>query len=231
MYCIHCGVKLADSEKRCPLCGTVPFHPDFVRQEGETLYPRDRVPKFKAGKGAVLAAVTLLLLIPVFITLICDVSIHGHVTWSGFVVGGIALLYVAAVLPQWFTAPNPVIFVPISFIATGLYVLYIDLAVQGRWFLSFAFPIIGILGTLVTAVVALCRYTRRAELYIFGGALIALGAFLPLMEYLITVTFHLPKFIGWSWFPMAPLVILGGGLIFLAICRPAREAVERKLFL
>ena len=89
MYCIHCGVKLADNEKRCPLCGTVPFHPDFVRQEGETLYPRDRVPKFKAGKGAVLAAVTLLLLIPVFITLICDVSIHSHVTWSGFVVGGI----------------------------------------------------------------------------------------------------------------------------------------------
>lgn len=231
MYCIHCGVKLADSEKRCPLCGTVPFHPDFIRQEGETLYPADRVPKFKAGKGAVLAAVTLLLLIPVFITLICDVSIHGHITWSGFVVGGIALLYVAAVLPQWFTAPNPVIFVPISFIATGLYILYIDLAVQGRWFLSFAFPIVGILGTLVTAVVALCRYTRRAELYIFGGALIALGAFLPLMEYLITVTFHLPKFIGWSWFPMAPLVLLGGGLIFLAICRPAREAVERKLFL
>jgi len=173
----------------------------------------------------------MLLLIPVFITLICDVSIHGHVTWSGFVVGGIALLYVAAVLPQWFTAPNPVIFVPISFLAAGLYILYIDLAVQGRWFLSFAFPIVGILGTLVTAVVALCRYTRRAELYIFGGALIALGAFLPLMEYLITVTFHLPKFIGWSWFPMAPLVVLGGGLIFLAICRPAREAVGRKLFL
>ena len=22
MYCAHCGVKLADTEKRCPLCGT-----------------------------------------------------------------------------------------------------------------------------------------------------------------------------------------------------------------
>ena len=37
MYCINCGVKLADSEKRCPLCGTVPYHPDIVRQEGEAL--------------------------------------------------------------------------------------------------------------------------------------------------------------------------------------------------
>ncbi len=231
MYCINCGVKLADSEKRCPLCGTIPFHPDFVRQEGETLYPVDRVPKFKAGKGAVLAAITLLLLIPIFVTLICDVSIHGGVTWSGYVVGGIALLYVAAVLPQWFTSPNPVIFVPVTFVATGLYVLYIDLEVHGGWFLSFAFPIVGILGLLVTAVVALCRYTRGAVLYIFGGALIALGAFLPLMEHLMMVTFHLPRFIGWSWIPMAPLVLLGGGLIFLALCRPAKEAVERKLFL
>ena len=231
MYCINCGVKLADSEKRCPLCGTVPFHPDFVRQEGEALYPTDRVPKFKAGKGAVLTAITLLLLIPIFVTLICDVSIHSAITWSGYVVGGIVLLYIAAVLPQWFTTPNPVIFVPIAFVATGLYVLYIDLEVQGGWFLGFAFPVVGILGLIVTAVVALCRYTRGAELYIFGGALLALGAFLPLMEYLMTVTFSLPRFIGWSWFPMVPLVLLGGGLIFLAICRPAREAVERKLFL
>ena len=45
MYCINCGVKLADSEKRCPLCGTVPYHPDIVRQEGQALYPQDRYPQ------------------------------------------------------------------------------------------------------------------------------------------------------------------------------------------
>ena len=26
MYCIKCGVELADSEKVCPLCGTRVFH-------------------------------------------------------------------------------------------------------------------------------------------------------------------------------------------------------------
>ena len=31
MYCIKCGVELADSEKRCPLCGTPVFHPDLPR--------------------------------------------------------------------------------------------------------------------------------------------------------------------------------------------------------
>ena len=43
-------------------------------------------------------------------------------------------------------------------------------------------------------------------------------------------TFHL-NFTGWSWYPLVALVLLGSTLIFLALCRPAREAAERKLFL
>ena len=31
MYCIKCGVELADSEKKCPLCGTVVFNPELSR--------------------------------------------------------------------------------------------------------------------------------------------------------------------------------------------------------
>ena len=231
MYCINCGVKLADSEKRCPLCGTVPYHPDIVRQEGEALYPPDRYPRAKTNSKAVLGAVTILMLIPIFITIICDLGIHGRITWSGYVVGGILLCYVAAVLPQWFTRPNPVIFVPCSFLAAGLYVLYIDLSVHGGWFLSFAFPVTGFLGLLVTAVVVLTRYTRGAEMYIYGGALVLLGAFMPLMEYLMKLTFRMQKFIGWSWYPLVVLVLMGGALIFLAICRPARETMDRKFFL
>lgn len=231
MYCINCGVKLADSEKRCPLCGTVPYHPDIVRQEGAALYPPDRYPRRETNRKTVLGVVSIFMLIPIFITMICDLGIHGRITWSGYVVGGLLLCYVAAVLPQWFQRPNPVIFVPCGFAAAGLYVLYIDLSLHGGWFLSFAFPITGFLGLLVTAVVVLTRYTRGAEMYIFGGALILLGAFMPLMEYLMKLTFHMPRFIGWSWYPLVVLVLMGGALIFLALCRPARETVDRKFFL
>ena len=58
----------------------------------------------------------------------------------------------------------------------------------------------------------------------------ALGAFLPLMELLMVITFRLPGFIGWSLYPLVALMLLGGALIFLAICRPARESAQRKLF-
>lgn len=230
MYCIHCGVKLADSEKCCPLCGTVPFHPDIPRVEGKPLYPVECYPRQQVSRKGFLGVVTILLLIPVLVSLICDLSLHGKITWSGYVIGAIALSYMVVVLPLWFRHPNPVIFVPCAIAATGLYVLYIDLSVKGGWFLGFAFPVIGFVGILVSTVVILTRYLRRGTLYIYGGALMALGAFLPVMELLMTNTFSL-KFVGWSWYPLVALVLLGGALFFLALCRPARETAERKLFL
>ena len=51
MYCIKCGVRLADTEKECPLCGTVPFHPEITREEAAPLYPRDRYPERRVGRG------------------------------------------------------------------------------------------------------------------------------------------------------------------------------------
>lgn len=230
MYCIQCGVKLADTEKRCPLCGTVPFHPNIPREQGTPLYPPDRYPRQQVSRKGVLGVVTILLMIPMLITLICDLGINARITWSGYVIGALGLGYVAAVLPLWFRRPNPAIFVPCDFLAVGAYVLYIDLSLKGGWFLGFAFPVIGYLGLLVSTVVILIRYTRRGALYIYGGALMALGAFLPLMELLMVITFRLPGFIGWSLYPLVALVLLGGALIFLAICRPARESAQRKLF-
>ena len=40
MYCVKCGVKLADSEKICPLCGTKAYHPDIERGEVNAIYPK-----------------------------------------------------------------------------------------------------------------------------------------------------------------------------------------------
>lgn len=231
MYCINCGVKLADTEKRCPLCGTVVFHPELNRPEAEPLYPQDQVPVPKVNSRIANVIVTAAFLLPILITLLCDLQMNGGVTWSGFVIGALVVGYVILVLPTWFRKPNPVIFVPCGFVAVGLYLLYINLATGGHWFLSFAFPVVGAVGLIVTTVVTLLRYVRRGRLYVFGGAAIALGAFMPVMELLMNLTFHFQKFKWWSLYPMIPLVLLGGVLIFLAAYRPARESMERKFFI
>ena len=231
MYCVKCGVRLEDTEKKCPLCGTVPFHPEIEREEAERLYPENKFPKPQSRNKALQILITMLCVDALIITLLCDWQINAKITWSGFVAGALTVAYVCGILPMWFQRPNPVIFVPCGFISAGLYVAYINYALGGDWFLSFAFPLIGSVGIILTAVVTLTRYLKSGKLYIFGGAATLLGILMPVLELLVNITFHKAKFVFWSVYPLAALFLLGGKLIFLANCRPAREAMERKFFL
>ena len=231
MYCAKCGVRLDDSLVTCPLCGTRAYHPDIDREPAEAPFPTGKYPRRKKRSLLAQAILTALSLLPLLIVPLCDLQLNGSITWSGFVIGAVLLGYVVMILPTWFEKPNMVIFVPCDFAAAAAYLLYICLATGGQWFLSFALPVTGGIGLIVTAVVVLCKYVPKGTLYTFGGACVALGGFILLVEWLAVLTFHLARFIGWSLYPLISLVILGGFLIFLAICRPARETLERKLFI
>lgn len=231
MYCVKCGVKLADSEKKCPLCGTAVYHPDVERGDGDDLYPKGEYPKVKPSSKIAAIVLTVLFILPAVTVLLCDLEIYGGVTWSGYVLGALFLAYVSVVLPMWFTKPNPVIFVPCAFASVGAYVLYINLTVGGGWFLSFAFPVVAITGFTVTAVVTLLRYVKKGALYILGGAIAFLGLSMLPMEFLANYTFEIERFMGWSLYPLAVLVLVGGFLIFIGAYRPARETMERIFFI
>lgn len=231
MYCANCGVQLADTEKKCPLCGTR-AHPDVVQEAGQPLYPKNSYTVPKVSSRGLQIVLTAAFLLPMLICLQCDLLINSAVTWSGYVTGALFCLYVMLVLPVWFRKPNPVIFVPCSFAVVGCYLLYINFATGGGWFLSFAFPVVSFTCLVITAVVTLTKYVHRGYLYIIGGAFAAMGAFMPLMGFLLNVTFFgAAKFALWSLYPLTALLIVGGTLIFLAICRPARETMERKFFI
>ena len=230
MYCVQCGVHLADTEKACPLCGTRCYHPDLPLPSCAPLYPRHTHPQPQVNPLGVMSALTLLTLIPLVICLLCDWQGNHQLTWSGFAIGAIVLFYELFLLPGWFKKPNPVIFVPCGFAAAALYLLYIDLCTHGSWFLGFAFPLIGGIGLICTVLITLLQYLRRGKLYIFGGCVMALGAYLPVLEILCAHTFHRHSG-SWAVYPCAALVLLGGYLIFLGICRPARESMARKFFI
>ncbi len=231
MYCVNCGVKLAETEKCCPLCGTEAFQPKGSISQVDLLYPKERYPSMQVSTTGARVIIAVLFLLPILITLQCDLLLSGSVTWSGYVTASLLLLYEIFVLPTWFHKPNPVIFVPCGFGAVGLFLLYINYSSGGNWFLSFAFPVVGAIALIVCSVVTLLRYVRKGIFYIFGGAFLALGLFMPVMEFLLVFTFPAIHFAWWSLYPLTALVLLGGTLIFLAICRPARETMERKLFI
>ena len=232
MYCIKCGVELADSEKVCPLCGTRVFHPDLPGGQGEPPYPPDHSPRAEeVSRAGILFVLTTLMLLRAVISVVCDWRINGGIVWSGFVVGGLLLLYTTVVLPLWFRRPNPVIFVPIDFAVLGLYLFYINFATHGHWFLTFALPVTGTAMVLVTAMVALLRYVPAGALYICGGALLLSGGFAVLVEFLLNLTFRLHDTFLWSFYPLAACTVLGAMLLIIAICKPLRRSLHKKFFL
>lgn len=230
MYCIQCGVELADTEKICPLCMTRVYHPEIHQPEVIPMYPAGREMVTARHSKAKAIFLTVVVAMGLLFSVLCDLQLSGRVSWSGYAVGGLLTAYVLLVLPCWFQNPNPVIFVPCGFAAILTYLMYINLVTAGSWFLSFAFPVTGGVGLLITAFVTLLRYIPKGKLYIVGGTLISLGGFTLLTEFLLTVTFPRVEFVGWSVYPLTALALLGGFLIFLGICPPARESMKRKFF-
>lgn len=229
MYCINCGVKLADTEKKCPLCNTLVYHPDIAQPTARPLYPENKMPKNASNPKVLNGVIIIIFLIPLFVCFLSDMRFNKQLDWFGYVAGALLLAYVAFALPMWFKKPNPVIFVPCVFVTAALYLLYINLVTGGKWFLSFAFPVIGGLCLIICTVVTLFQYLHKGKLYILGGAFIVFGAFMLLIEFLMNITFKI-GFIGWSVYPLVVLILLGLTLIYLAINASAREMMERKLF-
>jgi len=228
MYCANCGVKLADTESRCPLCGTEAYHPEIARPEVDPLFPNDTVPKRELSKATIHIIILTLFIIPILVSLYCDFYINSTVGWSVYVVFALTIIYIIIILPLWFKKPTPAVFVPIDFLCIALFLHYINFATNGDWFLSLAFPIVTYLGLIVTAFTVLLYYLKKGHLYVIGGFFIALGLFMDVIELFLVVTFKV-SFDGWSLYPMIPLVLLGLGMIAIAISRNAREVLARKL--
>ena len=229
MYCIKCGVELADTEMKCPLCGITVFHPELDCINERPLYPINKLPEKPSNSKALCGTVVAFFLIALTVCFFADFLSDLVLDWFGFVVGALVLAYTTFALPMWFRKPNPIIFVPAAFVVATAYLLYINCITGGKWFFSFAFPITGILCLIATTLVTLLRYLKRGKLYVFGGGFMAFGVFSLLVEFLLCITFEL-RFIGWSIYPLTTLFLVGGLLIYLAINATSREAMKRKLF-
>lgn len=229
MYCINCGVKLADTEQTCPFCRTAPDTLLKKREPVRALYPENRYPERTVKTGALNGAILILFLLPLLVTFFVDLHFDRELNWFWYVAGAVVLAYVIIALPLWFRNPNPIIFVPCDFGAIALYLLLIQILTGGSWYFRFALPVTGSIGLLVTTMVVLLRCLRKGKLYIFGGSILAMGIIVLLVEFLLSVAFSIP-FIGWSVYPLTVLTVLGCLLIFLAISGSAREKMERKFF-
>jgi hypothetical protein len=225
MYCVKCGVELAESEKKCPLCHTPVYFPGYEPKEEDRTYPRFEKPETVNPRG-IYFIISFAFIIASVISLVADLNMGNGLSWAGYVLGGLGVFYLLFIFPAWFKKYNPAIFIPIDFLAIGLYLAYINLATGGNWFLTFALPITGIVTIIISSITILSYYLKRGYLYIFGGAFIGAGAFCPVIETLAIITFD-SKHLMWSLYPLIALFLIGMMLIVIAIVRPFRESLCR----
>lgn len=230
MYCIKCGVELADSEKCCPLCGTRVYHPQLKQGRGERLFPAFQPEREPVSAPIVLSLITAMCVVVIALVLVIDLKTKGRVVWSGYAVGGLLLAYEMIVLPFWFRKPNPVVFVPCAFAATAGYLLYICLKTGGRWFLTLALPTVGMAALISTTVVTLLRYVRGGRAFIIGGATMASGACMMVLEMLICITRGGRIRFVWSPYPATVLFLMGLFVIILGVCKTVRRRLKKKFF-
>ena len=175
MYCVKCGVELADSEKKCPLCGTPVFHPDIPRNLSDPPFPPDRrIRPEDVNRSGILFVLTVAALLPALLCLLCDWRINGTLVWSGYAAGAIGLLYIVILLPSAAVALTYYLRGGYLYIYGGMLILGGGLAVLIEFLINLTFQIhetlfwsfypmvAGVVLGLMLIVIAICKPLRES---------------------------------------------------------------------
>lgn len=236
-YCVNCGVELAPSEEKCPLCKTSVINPTNPWKEPkEYPYPNriETIVRHVDVQYFTLLA-TLLLMVPVFICLINDLFLHaGDITWSVYVVGGAGLLFVFFLLPLLLHKKrNPYVCLTLDVAALLIFLLLIDYKSDGPpWFLHLGMPLTLTLGFLA-AFMTIWFKTRRPRpvLISIGLILYAAGIYTICTEMIINAYQQLSVLPHWSLYSFIPCALSGTIFILLNKHQALRENIYKRLFI
>jgi len=228
MYCVKCGVKLSESVASCPLCNTPVWKPDG--ELAPNAYASGNPASYKNSRRPLAAVFTALFALIEIVVMVVCLNMYGKLYWGGFVMLGLATLYCILFLPMWFEGLTPIVFLCIDFAAIEGVALFISVYLKGGWFLSFAFPVIGIAGLLLIALVSCIKYIKQGKLYMFGAYFILMGGYSMLVEFFQCLTFN-SKMFTWSLYSASTCAVFGLFLIIAGAVTPLKEYLRKKFFI
>lgn len=226
MYCVKCGVQMDDGTIKCPLCGTLHT---FISGEpiaaAETAEPKPRLSR--DGVFIIITAASLLLIAT---ALAIDLTVNRHLTWAGYIAGGVLLLYMVTAFPLWLRNADKLVIVAAEYAATALYLLALEQTIGGGWYLPVGLPIVLFMCLLTLTLMLIWRRHPSRGLAIAGLAWISLGLTALVLELLIN------RFIGaevavWSPWVLLGCAVVGGALLVIAFCEPLRERIIKRMFI
>ncbi|MBR6816186.1 MAG: hypothetical protein IKM60_01625 [Clostridia bacterium] len=236
-YCVHCGVELAPSEKKCPLCNTKVYDPSVPEERAAvTPYPPyEPIAPERISKKSVLIVLTLIFMLPVMLSCICDFSINKRIVWAGYVAGGLlqvyALIFMSILLagknlrcaPMWKIGVN-------TFTLLG-YLCYIVWVTDGQWFWRFAVPVVLIGALFIVAAILLRKFGGLTRLMTTAAVLAEAGTYCLIIELTINCAFLSRGALIWSVYPLATGWLLAVLMAVIDRSPALKERLERKFFI
>ena len=230
-YCVHCGVKLGESEKRCPLCATIVLDP---AQPPDPFAPRpypERTPeqKLKHNKKFFLLLSALILLAPALICLMTDLLLGSGVTWSIYPSGVLVLLFIGVIAPLLATKWRTYISLTCNFCTLSAYLFLVERITQGEWFFPYVFPSLGISLMILLVPIILFRLGKLNKLTLLASCIAGIAAGCLSIEWICDVAANGKTFFSWSPFVSAPCIFVSLALFFINGNRSIREEVRRRV--
>jgi len=232
-YCVNCGVELAESEKQCPLCGVAVQNPAAPWHEPRKRpYPHrlDEITR-RADKRYFLSVAAVLLSIPMLVTMVSDLLAGGGITWSGYVLGSIGLVFVFVFMPLSSDRPHIALCIFVDTLATALFLFLVETLMQGKWFLGLGLPITLIAGGMAIFCEILFHKARMGLFARLAVVFILLGLFTVCLEMLIDAFLLGHIALTWSPYSLVPCVVLALALLILNKRNRFREELKRRFFI
>ncbi|NLZ72616.1 MAG: hypothetical protein GX905_02195 [Bacteroidales bacterium] len=131
-YCVACGVELDKGLKVCPLCDTEVLLTDEQNDEQEKTAFSRRTPRIRRPRRnmefskAFVFLVSFILLIPLLVTLIVDLSINKTITWSFYPITSLILAWILLTYPSFFRGYSLFQVFTVDIFAISIFLLSLD---------------------------------------------------------------------------------------------------------
>lgn len=231
-YCVHCGVKLGDSEQRCPLCNTVVLDPSQPRDpHAPRAYPvRTPEQELKRSKRFWLHLCALLLLVPAILCLLIDLLPGSGLSWSIYPSGALIMLFISCLVLIFLPRHKVYTSLGVNFIALSGYLRMVEQVSQsGNWFFPIVFPSLALATAILAHLVIAYRHQVLNKLTALAASMAWIGVECLAVETLCCLQAGQPLSFQWSVYVAAPCIFLCLALFYINSNRTLREEMRRRL--
>lgn len=228
-YCVHCGVKLGEAEKKCPLCQTEVIDPSTPHDERAPRKPypvRSFEQTLLINRRYSVSLVSLLLLVPAGICMLLDL-LDGELTWGIYPAGVLVLIWIASTVLLLMHKHRiyGTVLITGGTLAAYLYMVELLSNTEG-WFLPIVLPVLLLTLAFLCLMIWMIRSGKLRILHLISAGLIEIGILCFVVELLCVLSVPGKTSFTWSLFVIMPCFFLA--LLLYVISRNGPLSTELK---